>query len=333
MEKSFCMNSRKISILFCRPASMAGADDQDTLDQAETVSTALEDLGYETREIEADMNLAEFRRTLGKHRGSLIFNLFDPSAGEGRFISLFPHILEQESIPYTGCSADTLYLTSHKIISKRMMIRQGISTPFWYEAGGVPSGTFSPGRYIVKSVWEHGSAGLTSDSVVEVSREEELDELLAASGGGFFAERFLSGREINVALLSDGKDSWEVLPPSEIIYSGKNEHNPFLDYRAKWDESCESYQNSLRSFDFGSDDDPMLQQLTAIARECAGLFSLKGYARVDFRMDETGQPHVLEVNANPCISPGAGFPEAAAKAGISYHEMIERIVASSGGKR
>ena len=208
------------------------------------------------------------------------------------------------------------------------MRQQGIPTPYWYESGGCHSDSFPPGRYIIKSVWEHGSAGLTSDSVVRISREEELDELLETSERGVFAERFLPGREINIALLSDGKGSWEVLPPSEIIYSNRNDPAPFLDYRAKWEETSESYRNSLRSLYFDSGDSRMLKRLSLIALECAELFGLNGYARVDFRMDETGQPHVLEVNANPCISPGAGFAAAAVKAGISYNEMIDRIVTS-----
>lgn len=332
MEWPSCMKSKKISVLYIRPAEKAGADDQDTLVQVEAVRNALEELGYETRELEADANLPGFREILYKHRGSLIFNLCDPPAGEGRFISLFPLVLEQEKFAYTGCSADALYLTSHKIISKKIMTQQGIPTPVWYEAGGVRSDSFCPGRYIIKSMWEHGSAGLSPDSVVRVSREEELGELLAASGAGVFAERFLPGREINVALLSDGKGSWEVLPPSEILYSGRDDPSPFLDYRAKWEEASEAYRNSPRSLNFYTGDGPMLKDLIAISRECAALFRLNGYARVDFRMGESGQPHVLEVNANPCISPGAGFPAAAAKAGISYHELIERIVASPGGK-
>ena len=322
------MNSGKISILFNRPGSTAGIDDLDTLDQVESVSTALEELGYQVRELEADANLPRFKETLEKHRGSLIFNLCDPPAGEGRLISLFPLLLEQEQFDYTGCSADSLYLTSHKIIAKRMMHQQGIPTPRWYAAGAGASGSFSPGRYIIKSIWEHGSIGLTSDSIVSVSRQEELAELLRASGTHFFAERFLSGREINIALLSDGTESWQVLPPSEIVYSDLDDPNPFLDYRGKWDETSESYRNSSRSLNFHTGDDPMLKGLSIIVRECVDLFGLNGYARVDFRMDEEGHPQVLEVNANPCISPGSGFVAATAKAEISFTGMIHRIVTS-----
>jgi D-alanine-D-alanine ligase len=56
------------------------------------------------------------------------------------------------------------------------------------------------------------------------------------------------------------------------------------------------------------------------------LFGLKGTARVDFRVDETGRPLVLEVNPNPGIAPDAGLAAAAERAGLSYAELIERIV-------
>ena len=332
------MKSKNISILFSQPGDSSGADDQDTLEQVRSVRAALEELDYETRELEADKNLPRFREILEKHRGNLIFNLCDPLAGDGRLISLFPLVLEQEEFPFTGCSADALYLTSNKIISKKIMAQQGIPVPSWHGAGSCTSGNghqkecstggFFPGRFIIKSVWEHGSAGLTSDSVVTVSREEELDELLESSGAELFAERFLPGREISVALLSDGKGSWEILPPSEIIYRDRGDPSPFLDYRSKWDETSDAYRDSSRSLDFDSSDDPLLKELSLIAGECVDLFCMNGYARVDFRMDEAGKPHVLEVNANPCISPGAGFAAESSKAGISYIEMVSRIIAS-----
>ena len=90
------MQAEKISILYIRPDFNAGADDQDTLEQVGAVRDALEELGYATRELEADGNLPGFRESLGDHRGSLIFNLCDPLSGEGRFISLFPLVMEQE---------------------------------------------------------------------------------------------------------------------------------------------------------------------------------------------------------------------------------------------
>ena len=56
------------------------------------------------------------------------------------------------------------------------------------------------------------------------------------------------------------------------------------------------------------------------------MFRLRGYARVDLRVDESGKPWVLEINANPCISPDSGFMAAATQAGMTYNDVIERIL-------
>ena len=56
------------------------------------------------------------------------------------------------------------------------------------------------------------------------------------------------------------------------------------------------------------------------------LFGLTGFVRVDFRVRRSGEPLILEINANPCISPDAGFAAAAAEAGMAYDDLIEAIV-------
>ena len=63
-----------------------------------------------------------------------------------------------------------------------------------------------------------------------------------------------------------------------------------------------------------------------LALECWRLFGLRGWARVDFRVDAAGQPWILEVNANPCLSPDAGFAAALARSSISFDEAIRRIL-------
>ena len=67
-------------------------------------------------------------------------------------------------------------------------------------------------------------------------------------------------------------------------------------------------------------------QLEKLAKSCWDLFNLAGYARVDFRVDADGKPTILEVNVNPCLNPDAGFAAAAAAAGLSYRDLIGRII-------
>jgi D-alanine-D-alanine ligase len=63
-----------------------------------------------------------------------------------------------------------------------------------------------------------------------------------------------------------------------------------------------------------------------MALRCWKLFDLKGYARVDFRVDQEGRPWILEVNANPCLSPDAGFSAAALRAGLTFPDVLCRII-------
>jgi D-alanine-D-alanine ligase len=77
---------------------------------------------------------------------------------------------------------------------------------------------------------------------------------------------------------------------------------------------------------FPDEDRGFLENLARIALECWRAFELQGYARVDFRVDRDGRPWVLEVNANPCLSPDAGFAAAAERGGIAYSQMIARII-------
>ena len=70
----------------------------------------------------------------------------------------------------------------------------------------------------------------------------------------------------------------------------------------------------------------LAERLHRVALDCWALFRLDGYARVDFRVDERGRPWVLEVNANPCLSPDAGFAAALAEAGIGYEAAVARLV-------
>jgi D-alanine-D-alanine ligase len=66
-----------------------------------------------------------------------------------------------------------------------------------------------------------------------------------------------------------------------------------------------------------------LRKATIDTWNCLGL---KGYARVDIRVDERGKVFVLEANANPCISPDSGFVAAAETAGFSFTEIVRRIL-------
>ena len=125
------------------------------------------------------------------------------------------------------------------------------------------------------------------------------------------------------------------MSPAEIIFEGYAGEKPHLvDYRAKWDENSYEYHHTPRRFDFGPEDRPLVDRLRTLTLECWRLFDLSGWARVDFRVDDHGDPWILEINSNPCLSRDAGFMAAAVRSGLSDTEVVNRIIEDvHGGKR
>ena len=121
-------------------------------------------------------------------------------------------------------------------------------------------------------------------------------------------------------------------PAVEMVYraaaggGGWGGRPKIVNYDCKWNEDSFEYQNTQRVFEFNEDDGPLLERLAGIAKGCWLAFKLRGYARVDFRVDAKGEPWVLEVNTNPCLSPDAGFAFALERAGIAYADAIDRIL-------
>ena len=316
------------SALIIHDAVAAGADpdQQDTLEQVTTVGRALVALGYRVSVEPLDLDLSALDR-IAARPPRLVFNLVESLGGSGRLIHLVPSVLEDRGIPFTGCDAEALFLTSNKPLAKRVMAAAGIATPEW---GLLPRPKCDPRtRYIVKSAWEHASIGLNRDSVVAgnlVARR--LRRLDPAGRGDWFAERYIEGREFNISVL-EGRDGPEVLPIPEMLFVDYPPDCPrIVDYEAKWDRKSFAYHNTVRSFDGRSEDRLLRARLAEIARQCWRLFGLRGYARIDFRVDADGRPWVLEVNTNPCLSPDAGFLAAAAQAGYGLEQIVARICAA-----
>jgi len=102
-----------------------------------------------------------------------------------------------------------------------------------------------------------------------------------------------------------------------------------LSYRAKWDEESFEYQNILAAFDFKEEDGTLLAKLKDVTDQCWKHFGLRGYARIDFRVDKNGTPWVMEINTNPCLSPDGGFAWSVEEAGLSFADAIAWIIDDS----
>jgi len=321
----------RVTIVHQHVPSDAAADERDVLDQAAAIRSALAGRGHTTSVLPCTTDLGNVQRKLEVVKPDCVFNLVETLDNSGRLIHLAPAMWEVADLPFTGSSADALYLTTHKLLSKERMLAAGLPVPAWVSEDipdarhPAPDTPCSESRadWIVKSVWEHASIGLGDASIL---RDVPASAVAARIPVGSFAERFIDGREFNLAVLA-GPDGPEVLPPAEIVFEDFPVGKPrIVGYQAKWDEASFEYAHTVRRFADPAADGPLLAELKRLALRCWKVFSLGGYARVDFRVDADGKPWILEVNSNPCLSPDSGFAAALEKAGIAYADALERIV-------
>lgn len=305
-------------------------DETDTIAQAEAVAAALTRRGATVRIMTASIDLSALHRDLSTTNPDVVFNLVESYAGQGRLAHVVPALLEAWGQRLTGARAHALALSNDKLTTKRILRDCGIATPAWWALGDTPWTTVSKYRWIIKSRWEHASVGLDDDAVVAPADPAALARLVAARSadalGERFAETFVAGREFNVSLIG-GRDP-EVLPLAEIDFSGlPPEAEHIVGYRAKWDPGAHAYHHTPRRFLDEAAEPTLARRLRKTALAAWRALELSGYARIDMRVDAEGTPWVLEVNANPCLTPDAGFAAAAAQAGIAYDALIERVVA------
>lgn len=303
-------------------------DEKDVIIQAENVKKSLEKLGYKVNIIDFSDDL-EIIKKIKKMKIDIVFNLvedFDKNAG---LLYIAPAILEHHGIKYTGCSSESIFLTTNKVYTKEVLKSNGIKTPDWITLKKLTM--FNHGKYyIIKPCSEDASVDITDDSIKKIKNIEEAVEIIYNKEKKFnktyFAEEYINGREFNISIIEE-KKSAKVLPPAEIIFQNyTNDKFKIVNYNAKWEEESFEYQNTMRSFDFEKQDKKLIDDLKKIAKNCWNIFNLKGYARVDMRVDEKGNIYVIEINANPCISPDSGFCAACERDGISYTDMVSMIV-------
>ncbi len=314
----------------------ARPDEEDTLAQAELVAEELRALGHEAELVPFALDLEKAGRALKASKPDLVFNLVESVGGKARLMHLAPALLDAMGHPYTGCRTEALFLTTNKVLAKRLLSLRGLPTPAWVTVDDlISSARVAGGRWILKSVHEEASVGIEDDAVVEASGPKLLkllSERAPKLGDEAFAEAYVEGREFNLSLL-ETETGVRVLPVAETLFVDYAPGKPrIVGYAAKWREDSYEYNHTPRSFGAERAEPLLARMLQDLARQCWTLFGLKGYARVDFRVDEWSRPWILEVNANPCLSPDAGFLAAAKEARLAPADVLRRIMVAAGGR-
>ena len=313
----------KILVLHSDVAPEAPPEDQDTLIAARAVAAALASHGHCAPL--AAFHPDGFAEDLAAHKPDVVFNLVEGIDGKGQLAYRVPELLAALGVRFTGTGAEGLIVTGDKPRTKALLVKAGLSTPDWSEPPQWVG--LDDGQWIVKSADEDASVGLDDGAVVAASEvKARVASCTARFGGRWFAERFVDGREFNIAIV-ERAGAPQVLPMAEMTFESWPLQRPrIVGYTAKWDDGSFESVKTVRRFGVEHREPVLACELRFLCEETWTLFGCRGTARVDFRITPEGQPLILEVNPNPGIAPDAGLVAAAAEAGMSYADLIEGIV-------
>lgn len=304
--------------------------EQGAAEEATAVANALITLGHQPTIVSFPADPTIFLEQLDAVGAELIVNLCEGLWGDSHLELHAAALLELTGLPVTGSGPLCLGLTQDKLRTKELLLANGLPTPRHRLVRCGEHLAVEPGlRYplIVKPRSEDASHGITDASVVEdfVALQAQIGYVHRLYRQDALVEEFIAGRELNVAILGN-EDAVEVLPLSEIRFDPALTR-PIVSYAGKWLEDSPAYQGTIPVCPAQlTESDAAAVRATALkafhAMDC------RDYARVDIRLRD-GIPFILEVNANPDISPGAGLARSAAAAGLTYPALIGRIVAAA----
>ncbi len=284
----------KIALLYGGPS----AEREVSLTSGKAVEVALHALGYEVIPIDAGEDVATQLQAL---KPDAAFNALHGRFGEDGCVQ---GILEWLKIPYTHSGVLASALAMDKPAAKRIFQSVGLrcASGGVFSAEQILSGDVIGRPYVIKPLNEGSSVG--------VSIIQDGDVLPQGLTGDYLVEAYIAGREIQVAVLDD-----EALGAIELVTKNK-----FYDYEAKYTAGVTEH---LMPAPLMPEQYREVLELGLRAHRALGC---RGLTRTDFRLSEAGEFYILETNTQPGMTPLSLAPEIAAHKGISFNELVDRLI-------
>jgi D-alanine-D-alanine ligase len=283
-----------------------------SLTSGKGVAAALRERGWSNvTELDMDRDVAA---RLGELKPDVVFNALHGTPGEDGTVQ---GMMDLMGLKYTHSGLETSVIAIDKELTKMVLVPHGVRMPAGriVESESIYSADPMARPYVLKPVNEGSSVGVaivTADGNYgnPIGRDvpgpwHEFDELLA--------EPFIKGRELTVAVLND-----EALAVTELKPKAG-----FYDYAAKYTDGLTIHVCPAEI------PDDIAQSMMEMAAKAHRLLGCKGASRSDFRWDdEQGDEgiYLLEVNTQPGMTPLSLVPEQAKLKGISYGELVERLI-------
>lgn len=282
-----------------------------SLSSGEGVAKALESRGHKVTRIDMDRNVAA---RLAEAKADVVFNALHGVPGEDGTVQ---GMMDLMGLTYTHSGLATSVIAIDKQLTKQALVPHGIPMPGGHivSSASLFEADPLPRPYVVKPVNEGSSVGVAivtegGNYGSPIGRDVEgpwlhFDELLA--------EPYIRGRELTTAVLGD-----EALLVTEL-----RPKSGFYDFDAKYTDGMTEHVCPAEI------PNEISEACKAIALRAHQLLGCKGASRSDFRWDDNQGIEglfLLEVNTQPGMTPLSLVPEQAAKLGIDYAELVERIV-------
>ena len=290
---------KKIAVLMGGP----GEEKDVSLKSGQAIIKALNHNGYDVTSIILDTKLEKLVKELLSV--DLVFLGLHGNIGENGTIQGF---LDALGIIYTGSGPLSSAICMDKNISKIIAKNNGIMTPKWKLCDTVIDDSKMNYPVIVKPNGQGSTVGLRI-----AHNESELKPALEYAfnyDNSVLVEEYIQGRELTVMLI-DGKAQ----PVCEIIPS-----NEFYDYECKYTAGMSKYICPAEI------DDNISNYVKKISENLFDLLKCENYSRADFRMDDQNKFWFLEMNTLPGMTDTSLAPMSALAAGISFNELIDKIV-------
>jgi D-alanine-D-alanine ligase len=328
---------KKLRVLVLMHADLVPPADVSGLTQTELaelrtehdVMSGLTALGHEVKALGLIDELAPLRQALSEFRPHVVWNLLEEFQGQHGFDQNVVSYLELMRVPYTGCNPRGLIISRDKALSKKILFYHRLRTPRF---AVFPRGrkVRRPGKLafplFVKSLVEEASMGISQASLVKDDEKliERVGFIHDKIGTDAIVEQFIAGRELYASVL--GNYRLQVFPTWELKLDNPRPDAPLIaTNRVKWNLDYQKLRGV--KIVFAEDLAPSLREHVHItAKRIYRVLGLTGYARIDFRLSPENRLYFIEANSNPDIGEHEEFALAAAKAGIDYPRLLQRIV-------
>jgi len=303
--------------------------DPDNMYTEADVKAALTALGHEVTLLGIFNDITPLFEEVRERRPDIIFNMMEVFNDQTQMEKNMAAVLEILDIPYTGASSGNMFVCNNKALSKKIFTFHHIKVSrFHTYSRGKRVGIIAKLRLpaVIKPLCEEASRGISQASIVDnpeafAQRIKFIHDTMQMD---VIAEEYIEGREMYVSVL--GHKQIMVLPPREMIFGNMPEGEPRIaTYKAKWDDAYRK-KWGIKSTPADKLPDGWQENINDVCRRAYRALDLDSYVRFDIRVTSTGEVYIIEPNANPCIAKIDEMAQAALKAGISYEDLIQKVL-------